>query len=124
MVLLTVDTSCHIQVLCIDVYALISMHHGKVSCLIIVNGDSHLVRELENGLVTGHGEGALWFLKSLELHEIILRAQDSALDFSHEEVSAFQDLNLTFVVNQVIVKGYLMCCFQGGTNYFHEVGMA
>ena len=47
MVLLNGDTSCHIQGLLSDVNALISMQHGKVSCLLIVNGDRHLVRYIE-----------------------------------------------------------------------------
>ena len=46
MVILIGDTSCHGQGLRSAVYAIVSMHHGKVHCLLIFNGDMHLVREL------------------------------------------------------------------------------
>ena len=42
--LLTGDTSCHIQGLSSAVYAIVSMQHGELSCLLIVNGYCHLVR--------------------------------------------------------------------------------
>ena len=123
MVILTGDTSCHIQGLCIDEYDLVSMQHEKVSCLLIVNGDSHLVRDIEDRLVSDHSEGALWVLKSLELHEMIMRDEDYALEVRHEDTSDFQNWNLPFVVNHFIVKGSLMVCFQGDINYVHEVGI-
>ena len=44
--ILTGNTYCHIQVLCSYVYSLVSMHHVKVGCLLIVNGGMHLVKEL------------------------------------------------------------------------------
>ena len=56
-------------------YTLVSMHHGKVGCLIIDNCNMHMVREIEDRFVLDHGEGAFWILKSLEIHEIILRDQ-------------------------------------------------
>ena len=55
------------------------MKHGKASCLIIANGDRQLVRELQYRLVQGPVEESFWFLKSLEIHEIILRAKESTL---------------------------------------------
>ena len=51
------DTSCNIQVLRSDLYALVIMKHWRASCLLTVNGDRHLVRELEDRLVPGRGEG-------------------------------------------------------------------
>ena len=90
MVLISVDTSYHIQGIRSSVYALVIMHHGKVSFIIIVNSDGHLVRELEDIRVPGHGEGALFKIKSLEIHGIILRSQDSALEVSHEDNSYCQ----------------------------------
>ena len=85
------DKSCNIQGLCSAVYGLLSIHHGKPSCLLIVNGDRCLVRDIEDILVPGHFGGAFFIFKPLELHEIILRYQESALEASHEETSAFQD---------------------------------
>ena len=54
LVLLNGDTSFHSHGLCSAVYAIVSMQHGKVICLIIVNGDRHLVRELEDRLFPGY----------------------------------------------------------------------
>ena len=62
-----------------------------VGCLLIVNGDWHLVRELEDIFVSSNSEGSLWLLKSLELHEMILRDEQFALEFRHKETSDFQD---------------------------------
>ena len=87
--LLTDEKSYHGQELCSAIYSLVSMQHSKMGCLLIVNDNRHLFRELEYILVIGHSEGALWLLKSLELHEIILRDQQSALDFRHEDTSTF-----------------------------------
>ena len=42
LVLLTSDTSFISQGLLISIYALVSIHHGKVSCLLLVNGDINL----------------------------------------------------------------------------------
>ena len=53
LVLINSDTSCHGQRICSYVYALVSMYHGKVVCLFIVNGDKKLVRDFENRLVPG-----------------------------------------------------------------------
>ena len=92
LVLLTGDTSCNSQgLLRSTVYSLVGMHNEKVGCMIVVNGDRHLVRNIEDRIVLGHGEGAFWILKSLEIHEIILRAQESALEVRHEGTCAFQD---------------------------------
>ena len=59
--------------------------------LFIVNGDGHLVRELEDILVPGHRKGALWIIKYLEIHEMIIMDQQSTLEVRHEETSYFQD---------------------------------
>ena len=59
------------------------MYHGNISCLIIVNGDRRLVRYFEDGILLGHSEGDFWILKYLDLHEMILRAQESTLEVSH-----------------------------------------
>ena len=67
------------------------MHHGKLSFLLIVNGYRHLVREFEDRLVPGHGEGDVWLPKYLNLYLIITRAQDSALESSNEDTSDFQE---------------------------------
>ena len=74
LIILNGDTSCHIKGLHSYVYAILSTQNGKVCCLLIVNDDRHLVRELDDRLVPGHGEGVFWIFKSLELHETILRA--------------------------------------------------
>ena len=73
--LITGDTSCHIQGLRSSVYSILIMRHVKVSCLLILDGDRHLVRYLEEILYPGHGEVALWVMKSLGLREMILRDQ-------------------------------------------------
>ena len=91
LVLLTGELSCHIQGLHSTVYALVIMQHGKVSCILIVNGDRHLVRELEDRLVPDQGEVSFWTINSLDLHEMILRDQESALEARHEETSDYQD---------------------------------
>ena len=67
------------------------MHHGKVIFLLIVNDDRHLIREFEDRLVPGHSEGDVWLLKYLDLHEIITRDQESALECSNEDTSDFQE---------------------------------
>ena len=46
LLLLAGDISCHNQGPLSDIYDLVHMQHGKVSCLIKVNGDMHLVRDL------------------------------------------------------------------------------
>ena len=83
LVLLTGDTSCYIQGLLSAIYALVRMQHGKVTFLLIVIGDRKLVRELEDVLVPGHGEGALWILNYLDIHEMIMMYQESALEVRH-----------------------------------------
>ena len=75
LVLLTVDTHCHGQGLCSSVYDLVSMQHGKVVFLFIANCDRHLVRRLEEILVTVHIEGAFYIINSLDLHEMRRRTQ-------------------------------------------------
>ena len=93
LVLLTGDTTCHSQVLRSDVYDLVRMLYGngKVRFLIIVNDDMHLVINIEYRLVPTLGEGALCLLKSLDLHEMILRDQESALEVRHKDTSIFQE---------------------------------
>ena len=59
IVLITGDTLCHDQIICSDIYALVSMQYGKVSCLFIVNSYSNLVRDIEKILFQGHSEGSL-----------------------------------------------------------------
>ena len=90
LVLLSGDTSCYIQGLRSAVYYLVRMQHGKVIILLIVNVHRHIVRELEDRLVPGHGEVSICILKSLELHEMILRDQESELDVRPKDTSAFQ----------------------------------
>ena len=90
LVLLTGDTSCHIQGLHSTVYYLVGIQYGKVSCMIIVNGDSQRVRDIEERFFPGHSDGAFWLLKSLEIHKIIMRDQEFSLEVSHEYTSAFQ----------------------------------
>ena len=108
LVLLTDDTSCHGQGICIYVYSIVIMHHGKVGCMLIVNGNMHLVRDIEDRIVPGTGEGALWILKSLDTHEMIPRDQNYALEVRHEYTIAFQELNLPFIIYHLIVKGHLI----------------
>ena len=90
-----------------------------MSYLLIVNGDRNLVRELEDRLVPGHGEGDFLIINSLELHEMILRDKESALEFRHEYNIDFQDWNITILVHSFIMKGFLMGWFQAGTISFH-----
>ena len=108
LVLLTGDKPCHSKVLCSAIYYPVRMKHGNMSSLIIVNGDMNLIRDLEERLVPGQGEGEFWLLKYLELHEMILKTQESELEVRHEDTSAFQDLNLHLIFNHFIVKGSLM----------------
>ena len=68
-------TSFYIQGIQISIHDLVSMQHGKVGCLLIVNSARHLLIYLEDILVLGHGEGPFYILKYLELHKIILRDQ-------------------------------------------------
>ena len=74
LVLLTGDTSCYIQGILNDLYYIARINNGKVGCLLIVNGDRNLVIDIKDRLVLGNGEEAFRILKSLELHEMILRA--------------------------------------------------
>ena len=67
------------------------MQNRKLVCLFIVNCDMHLVRDIEDRLVPSHSEGDFWLLKSLELHEMILRAQKYALEVMDGDTSAFQE---------------------------------
>ena len=46
LVLLSGDTSCHIQGLRSAVYDFVSIQHEKVSFMLIVTVDRHLVRDL------------------------------------------------------------------------------
>ena len=64
LVLLAGDTSFHVQVLCSDLYTIVNMHHEKVSCMFIVNGDMPLVRDIEDRIFPDHSEGDFWILKS------------------------------------------------------------
>ena len=91
MVIITGDTYCNSQVILRGLYALVIIQHGKVSFMLIVNSDKHLVRDIEDRILPGHGEGALCILKYLELHEMILRDQESTLEVGHEENIALQD---------------------------------
>ena len=59
--------------------------------MLIVNDDMHLVRDLEYRLVPVLGEGDLCLLKCLELHEMILKNQESVLEVNIEDTSTFQD---------------------------------
>ena len=79
----------------------------------------HLVREIEYRLVPGHIDWALRIIKYLDLHEIILRDKQYELEIRHEETSDSQDWNLTLIIDNFIVKGYLMGLFQGDTNTVH-----
>ena len=91
--------------------------------MLTVNGDSHFVRYLEDRIFPVHGKGDFWLIKSLDIHEIILRDQQSTLEVRHEDTSAFHYSNLPFIVNKFTVKDSLMSCLQGGTNSVHETGM-
>ena len=75
LVIIDGEKSCNDQGLCSSGYALVSIQHGSVGCLFIVNGDKQLVRELDYILVPCHSEGAFWIIKSLNPHGIITRAQ-------------------------------------------------
>ena len=119
IVLLSGDKHCHIQVVHNYVYAMVITKNVNVSCLLIVNSDRHLAKDLEDIIVPVNGEEDFCILKSLDIHEMILRAQESELEVSHEDTSALQYLNLPFIVDHFIVNGYLMGFFQGGTNYVH-----
>ena len=92
LVLLTGDTPCHSHGLRSAVYDLVRMLHGngKVRFLIIVNDDMHLFIDLEYRLVPVLGEVALCLLKSLGIHEMILRDQESELDVRPKDTIAFQ----------------------------------
>ena len=87
--LLTGDTLFHVQGLFSYIYDLVSIHNGKVGCLFIFNYDRHLIIELADRLVPGHSEELLLIIKSLGLHEIILRYQQSELEVMCEDTSAF-----------------------------------
>ena len=91
LVIITDDTSCHTQGLSSSVYALVSMQHWKMSCILIVNGDRHLVRDLEDRLVPINGSGDFWFLNYFELHEMILKDQGSEIEVRHECTRDLQD---------------------------------
>ena len=65
MVILAGDTSYHNKGLRSDIYTIVSIKHGKVSFMLIVNGDRHLFREIVERLLPCHGEGSLWILKTL-----------------------------------------------------------
>ena len=93
LVLLTGNTPCHSHGLRSAVYDLVRMLHGngKVSFLLIANDDMHLVRYLDYISVPIIGKGDLCLLKCLELHEMILRNQESVLEVRHEDTSTFQD---------------------------------
>ena len=88
LVILTGDTPCHGHGLYSAVYAIDLMHNVKITCLFIVNGDRHLVRNIQEKIVPGHSERAFGIIKSLDLHEIILRDQHSALEVSNEDTSS------------------------------------
>ena len=90
LVLIIGDTLYHGQVLCSPVYTLVSIQYGKVSGLFIVNRYSHLVRDIEKILVPGHSELDFFNIKPLKIHAIILRYQQSTLEFRHEENIVFQ----------------------------------
>ena len=75
LVLLTCDTSCHIQGLCSAVYALLRMKYGKVICMLIDNGDKYLFINIENRLIPGHSEGVFRILKYFDIYKMTLRDQ-------------------------------------------------
>ena len=54
LILFTGETSYHSQVLRSAIYSLVIIHNGKVGFMLIVNGDRHLIKELEDRLVPGH----------------------------------------------------------------------
>ena len=91
LVLLSGDTSCYSLVIHSYVYAIVIMQHGKGICLLIVNGDRHLVRDLEDRLVPINGSGDFWFLNYFELHEMILKDQGSEIEVRHECTRDLQD---------------------------------
>ena len=68
LVLPTGDISCNGQGICSDTYRLVRFQHGKVTCLIIVNVDRQLVRDLENIVFRDHSEVAFFIPNSLNLH--------------------------------------------------------
>ena len=68
MAILAGDTSCHIQGLRSVLYALVIMNRGKMSFMIIDNGDSHLVRDIEYRIFPCHDEGAFWIITYLDIH--------------------------------------------------------
>ena len=56
MILIAGDTYCHSQGIRSVLYAPVNMKRVKVSCLLIVNGDRHLVSELGYRVVPCYGE--------------------------------------------------------------------
>ena len=56
LVIITGDTYCHDQGHFSAVYYLVRIHHRKVGCLLIDNGDKNLVIYLKDRLVPGHSE--------------------------------------------------------------------
>ena len=99
------------------------MKNAEVGCMFIVNGDRKLVRELEDRLFPGHSEASLCILKTFAFHEIILRDQHSELEVRYEEANPFQDRNLPFIIDILILNGYFMIGFQVFTNTVHQVRM-
>ena len=75
LVILTGDTSFRSQRIHSSVNDFVSMQHGKVSCILVVNGDMHLFRELDDSISPCHVEGAFWILYYLVFHEMIPSAQ-------------------------------------------------
>ena len=88
IVFLTGDTYYNSQGISSAVYSIVNIHNGKSICLIIYNGDRHLFRELEDRLFPGQVEGAFYILKSLKLHERILKDQQSEIKVRYEDTSA------------------------------------
>ena len=59
------------------------MQRGNVGFLLLLNDNWHLVRNLEAILVPGHSEEAFCLLKSLEIHGMVLRGYQYALEVRH-----------------------------------------
>ena len=105
-----------------ELQQVISVYENLPSDL-LNNVDRHLVRDILDRIVPGHSEVAFWIIMYLDLHEIILRDQQSIFVVRHEETSALQNWNVPFIIGNFIVKVSLMGFLQGVKNTIHQVGM-